>query len=397
MYVVILCLFAMAPSALFASAWKVTPKAKLQSVINSASDGDTLLLAAGTYSAKSTSFIDSLCGNCQEHKSPARASYGFRISGKSLVIVGVSAESVILKTNSGYGVLIEDSPDVSLRNLTVTGGRRDADENATDAGIVIRRSTVTIGGVVVRDNPRTDTSVVVGIGGIVGREGAEISISNCVFSNNSWDGLALYRGASATITDCLIENGRGVGIGVTWDATCIALRNTVTGYWKGIGSFGSAWLIARNNIVRHNLGWGIVASGNSYLEASNNVIYANGNCGVATWGAGSHGRFANNIIANNGWREQWVCPCVGVWNYGDWAKWDFSNNIVWNNKDGEYRDIWEQTDINGNLNVDPLFADTLRFLLAPNSPALDAGNSSISDPDGSQSDIGRFGGPSARR
>ncbi len=386
-----------AHTTLLAATIHVTPAQGLQTAINSASNNDTLLLSAGNYSARNHPFIDSLCGNCQEHRTPVQASFGYRIRNKSLTIIGVSTTGVILKTYAGYGVLIDNTSSVSLQHLTITGGVRDADGNATDAGIVVRRSVVTINDVVIRDNPRTDTSVVVGIGGVIGREGAELEIRNCVISNNSWDGVALYRGATATIADCLIENGRGAGIGVTWDATCVALRNTVRGYWKGIGSFGSSWLVARNNIVRNNLGWGIVAAGESYLDASNNVVYSNGNCGVAAWGAGAHGRFVNNIIADNGWRDQWVCPCVGVWNYGDWAKWDFSNNIVWNNKDGEYRDIWDQTDIHGNLNVDPLFSDTLNLLLSPNSPGLNAGSEKISDPDGSNSDIGVSGGPASRR
>ncbi len=385
------------PSDTDARTWNVTPASGLQTAINAAADGDTLLLSAGTYASLTTSFVDSLCGNCEEHRTPARATYGYHIFGKTLALIGVAAERVTLKTNSGYGIFVVNAPEVLFQRLTVTGGKRDADVNATNAGIVVRNSTVSVRDVIIRDNLRADTSIVVGIAGIIGREGAELNIRNCIFSNNSWDGLALYRGASATITDCLIENGRGVGIGVTWDATCMALRNTVTGYWKGIGSFGASWLIARNNIVRNNLGWGIIASNESYLDATNNVVFSNGNCGVAAWGAGSHGRFANNIIVNNGWRDQWVCPCVGVWNYGDWAKWDFSNNIVWNNNDGDYRDIWDQTDINGNLNLDPLFSDTLRFKLAPNSPGLNAGSAKISDSDGSLSDIGRYGGPSARR
>jgi Right handed beta helix region len=386
----------LAPSAV-ARTWRVTPTIGLQTAINSAANADTLLLSAGTYVSRTNTFVDSLCGNCEEHQTPVRATYGFRIRRKSLTVVGESAATVVLRTNSGYGVFIDEAPNVSLQRLTVTGGKRDADGNATDAGIVVRRSVVSIRNVVVRDNARTDTSVVVGICGIVGREGAELDIRNSVLSNNSWDGVALYRGSAAVISDCIIENGRGAGIGVTWDATCVALRNTVSGYWKGIGSFGSAWLMARNNLVRSNLGWGIVAAGESYLDATNNVIYANGNCGVAAWGSGSHGRFINNIISENGWREQWVCPCVGVWNFGDWAKWDFSHNIVWSNKDGEYRDIWDQTDFNGNLNLDPRFSDTLRFLLAPDSPGLNAGSAKISDLDGSTSDIGLSGGGSAQR
>ena len=100
-------------------------------------------------------------------------------------------------------------------------------------------------------------------------------------------------------------------------------------------------MIARNNLVHDNLGWGMIATGQAYMDMVNNVVYHNGNCGIAPWSTESRGRIVNNIIVENGWREQWVCPCVGVWNSGDWAKWEFRNNIVFNNVAGEYEDIWD--------------------------------------------------------
>jgi hypothetical protein len=367
----------------------------LQAIIDYASNGDTILIGAKTLEARPTRFIDSLCGNCEDSRTPVNATYGFLVKGKGLVFVGAGRQETELRTNAGYGIFFVDSHGSVLENLTVTGGRRDPDGRATDAGIVVRRSTVLIQNVDVRDNEHRIDSVVVGICGIVGREGAEINILNCNIVNNGWDGMALYRGASANISDCVIKDGRGAGIGVTWDATCVAYRNKISGYWKGIGSFGTSILVARNNLVRDCLGWGIIATGESCLDAANNVVYHNGNCGVAPWSTTARGRIINNIIAGNGWRDQWVCPCVGVWNYGDWAKWDFSHNIVWNNKAGEYQDIWDQTGINGNLSIDPMFVGDGDFSLQQGSPALHAGDSLIFNTDGTTSHIGLTGGPQA--
>lgn len=376
------------------SAKKLTVErgSNLQAVIDHASSGDTLLLGAKTFNATPTQFVDSLCGNCEDPLTNIQASYGFIIKDKALTIVGTDREKTRLVTNAGYGLFIVNSPGSIIRNLTITGGRRDADEWATDAGIVIRWSSVCIEDVDIRDNTHRDLTVV-GIGGVIGREGSEIRIVNCSIINSGWDGVALYRGASATVTDCLIKDGRGAGIGVTWDATCVAYRNEVTGFWKGIGSFGSSTLIARNNYVHNNLGWGMVGTGQSYLEAINNVIYHNGNCGIAPWSTEARGRIINNIITENGWREQWVCPCVGVWNYGDWAKWEFGHNIVWGNKDGEYQDIWDQSDIHGNLCVDPKLVGESGLSLAKDSPAWNTGDSLIYNIDGSRSHIGLSGGP----
>jgi len=371
----------------------------LQAVIDHASDGDTLRLGAKTFEARPTRFVESLCGNCPDPQTEVSASYGFIIKDKGLVMVGVDRRLTKLVTNAGYGLYLENADGTVIRNLTITGGVRTDDGNATDAGIVVRRSRVTIEQVDIRDNVdrSTDSTVVVGIGGIFGREGAEMTIRNCNIINGGWDGIALYRGATAYISDCLIKDGRGAGIGVTWDAYCVAYRNEVTGFWKGIGSFGTSTVIAANNLVHDNLGWGMVGTGQSTLEATNNVIHHNGNCGVAPWSTESHGRFVNNIITQNGWRDQWVCPCVGVWNYGDWAKWVFRNNIVWGNEAGEYEAIWDQTDMNGNLSVDPMFVGENDFHLSPESPALYTGDSTIFNLDGSRSNIGLYGGPRAPR
>lgn len=383
----------------------------LQQAIDQSANGDTLVLGAGDFEANRQSFDDPLCGNCLNPRTTVLASYGIIVKDKSLMLIGADREKSRIVTNGGYGLYFENSPASEIHRITITGGIRDDDGNATDAAIVVRSSRVVIADCDIRDNTdrSDDSTVVVGIGGIFGREGAELVIRGCRIENNGWDGIALYRGASAIVTDCLIKDGRGAGIGVTWDATCVAYRNEITGFWKGIGSFGTSSVIARNNLVHDCLGWGMVATGQSTMEATNNVIHHNGNCGFAPWSTDARGRFINNIVTENGWRDQWVCPCVGVWNYGDWGEWVFRNNIVWNNRDGEYEAIWDQAGLNGNLNVDPGFvgigknaADSLSkselhsYFLTNDSPARHGGDSTIYNRDGTISDIGLTGGPSAR-
>jgi parallel beta-helix repeat protein len=388
-----ICLLAAA--GLQAATLTVERGSDLQSVIDYASDGDTLLLGAKDFAADFTLMGESLCGNCQEARTDVQASYGFIIKDKSLVLIGRDREKTRLITNAGYGFYIENSPNTILTNMTITGGRRDPDGKATDAGVVVRRSRVSLIDVDVRDNDHRVDSIVVGIAGVVGREGAELEINGCRIINNSWDGIALYRGASAKVTDCHIEGGRGVGIGVTWDATCVVYRNEVVDYWKGIGAFGSSWVIVRNNLVRDCLGWGIIATGQSFMDIANNVVHHNGNCGIAPWSTESWGRIVNNIVAENGWRDHWVCPCVGIWNYGDWAKWRFSHNIVWGNESGEYEGIWDQKGLNGNMSADPMFVGDGDYHVQPDSPALNAGDTLIYNPDGTRSHIGIYGGPQA--
>jgi len=376
---------------------KDEPFRDLQYAFDQAKDEDTIFIFPGTYEAKPEEYIEELCGNCQEHKTRVTATRGFIIQNKGLNIIGSGKDTTILVTKAGYGVLFEHSRNSFITELKITGGKRDPDGNATDAGIVTKFSTVTIKDLEISDNTHRLDGVVVGIGGIFGRENSEIDILNSRIQNNGWDGVALYRGATAYIADNVICDGRGAGIGITWDAVATVYRNEISGYWKGIGTFGNSRAVVRNNLVHENLGWGIIATGTSFMDASNNVITRNGNCGFAVWCAECNGVCTNNIVSENGWRKEWVCPCVGVWATDINPNFPITYNDVWNNNAGNYKDMPDQTEQNGNLSVDPLFESQTDFHLKPGSPLIDKGNPLLTDPDGSISDPGLYGGPNARR
>lgn len=368
----------------------------LQAAIDAAKPGDTLRLAAGTYTATPVTFLDTLCGNCQEHKTKHQASYGFHVKDKPLWIVGAGMDKTTLVTKAGYGVFFDNCPDAGIMNLAITGGNRDTSGLATDAGVVVRDSRATVQNCLIRDNTQYPESLIVGIGGVMGREGAELYIIGNRIINNTWDGVALYRGATAVIADNVIQQGRGVGVGITWDATATVVRNQISQFWKGIGSFGATRVICRNNIVFHCLGWGIIATGTSYMDCANNIIFRNGNCGFGLWGPDAHGRMTNNVIVLNGWRDQWVCPRVGVWNYGHPLLFPMSYNVLWDNVEGDWRDMPDYTGEYSNVHLDPLW-DTLTFVPQAGSPLIDNGNPELTDPDGTRSDIGIYGGPQAFR
>jgi hypothetical protein len=369
------------------------PSSPLQDRIDAASDGDTIRIPAGIYEAAPDSFVDPLCGNCIGHATTVGATTGFEIVGKRLVVIGAGPTETTLVTHAGYGIYIEDAGGTEIRDLAVAGGRRDTDGNATDAAIVVRGSDVRLENLHLRDNNDRAADVIVGIAGVAGREGAEIEIRGCRIANNGWDGVCLYRGAAALICDNVIEKGRGAGVGITWDATAMVLRNRVSGYWKGIGTFGSSRAIVRNNAVFDNLGWGVIATGDSYLEASNNVIVRNGNCGFAVWSDECHGIAVNNVIADNGWRREWVCPRVGVWHNGRQEDFPIVFNDLPGNVLGAWRSELAESAPAANFEVDPLFRGAEDFRLLPGSPLIDAGDTTRTDIDGTRSDIGLTGGP----
>ncbi len=374
----------------------LTPYLDLQYAIDQAQDGDTLRLNPGIYSARPEPFSEALCGNALEHKTAVEASRGFLIQDKRLHILGLSAEETTLITNAGYGILFLNSRGSVIENLAVTGGKRDPDGNATDAAIVAKFSTITVRNLHIRDNTDRIDTVVVGIGGIFGREDSELTLINNRITNNGWDGIALYRGATAYITDNLIKEGRGAGIGITWDATAVVMRNEISGYWKGIGTFGASRAVVTNNLVKDCLGWGIIATGDSYLDAVNNNVIHIGNCGLAIWSESCRGRFVNNIIIDNGWRDQWVAPQVGLWNNGNPSNFVIANNNVWNNSAGNYGDMDDLTGSDGNISANPGFTADGDYHLTETSPCIDSGSPLISEGDGSVSDMGMYGGPNAR-
>src|SRR5204863_8070045 len=122
---------------------------------------------------------------------------------------------------------------------------------ATDAAVVAARSAVVVERCRIEDNlgdPAVVARTLAGIAGIAGRERSELMVRDSEIVHNSWDGVALYRGARATVWGCRIDGidpgrggagggGRGFGIGATWNARAIVRGNLVTRYGKGIGAF----------------------------------------------------------------------------------------------------------------------------------------------------------------
>ncbi|MGH7477638.1 MAG: right-handed parallel beta-helix repeat-containing protein, partial [Longimicrobiales bacterium] len=287
----------------------------------------TLRLAPGQYYLEPAPYTDPSCGNCEDPAETVPATLGLRVSGTGIRVAGAHRDSVIIHTRAGYGILFEDCDDCALERATVTGGVRDADGRATDAGVVVRRSTLALSDCAVRDNigdSATVAGVVVGIAGIAVREAGQLSVSRCQIVRNSWDGIALYRGARATIRDNLIDGvdkasgalvggGRGVGIGMTWDARAVVERNLVRRYWKGIGAFVEVDATIRENIVEDILTWGITLwgpdGGTPAARIERNIVFLTGACGVMlarpTGGEHQPGTLIDNVIMRTGQNERY--------------------------------------------------------------------------------------------
>ena len=324
-------LFVITPLVLLAEVQKkqVTSVIGLQAVLSGKVDSLEIYLQPGDYYLSPTSITDSTCGNCEEPNQFVPATAGLEISGSYVKITGPEDRSAVIHTNAGYGIYFNHCKRGIIENLSVTGGIRDPDGNATDAAIVVKNSAVTIRNNHIYGNIGDSAIVVkniVGVMGICGRENSDLTITDNEIIGNSWDGIALYRDATATIIGNLIDGvdkasskvaggGRGVAVGITWNARATIDGNLVKRYWKGIGIFVDANVTARNNIIEDILTWGIAywdaERGKPVGIIENNIIYSTGACGVSitrSQPGPNPGHLIGNVIVRTAQNPKYDAP-----------------------------------------------------------------------------------------
>lgn len=302
---------------------------ELQNVFSKPVHSIEVHLRPGEYHLKPTSAVDSTCGNCENPNTAVPVTVGLTISGSGARIVGPGDRSAVVYTNAGYGFFFLNCEKCSVENLTITGGQRDTNGQATDAAIVVKNSSVMIRNNRIGDNIGDSAIVaktIVGIMGVAGREGAKMTINENHLLRNSWDGIALYRGAEATIENNVVDGidkatgqnvggGRGVGIGITWNGRATIHGNLVRRYWKGIGLFVDAQGVVEDNIVEDIVTWGIALwdadRGKPVGKIQNNVMYNTGACGASITRSsheGEPGYFRGNILVQTAQNPKYDAP-----------------------------------------------------------------------------------------
>lgn len=363
--ILVLALFLFASG--FQAAIKNVPSqySTIQSAINAAVNGDTVLVAPGTYNEN----------------------INFR--GKNIVVTGTYYQfgdpSLINSTIINGGspvhpdtvscVIIsnhEDSTTV-LQGFTITNGKGTLwdDEHATGnryregGGILIQYSSPIIQNNIIRNNEAINNSGAAGAGG----GGIRMGDSNPKILNNI---IMLNKGLY------------GPGLVLNYSGGTfknnIIIQNTGGSTYSGGGAFwinGTApntqRLIENNTILNNtsslNNGTGGILVSGSNIIARNNIIRGN------TSGNNTQ------ILVSGG-----------------------SASVTYNNIQYGYVGA-------GNINLDPLFADS-NYILQPGSPCVDKGDSSIIYNDlpdqgnpsnarypsrgGVRNDIGAYGGPLAK-
>ena len=308
---------------------EVSSAAELQELLAEAVDSVDIFLATGHYHLTPREIVDSTCGNCPDPEQEVPATAGLVISGNYVRLFGPEGRWAVIHTHAGYGLYFDHCREGIVENLFITDGIRDPDPNATDAAIVVKNSTVTIRGNRIHGNIGDSTLVadhIVGIMGICGRENSRLTIEDNEIRRNSWDGIALYRGAEAVISGNLIDGvdqavaaeaggGRGVAIGVTWDAQATVEHNLLRRYWKGLGIFVDARVTARNNVIEKMLTWGLALwdadAGAPAGFIEDNVIYQTGACGMTITRSRpgpDPGRLTGNVIVETAQNPRYDDP-----------------------------------------------------------------------------------------
>jgi hypothetical protein len=353
----------------------------IQSAINVANNGDTILVAPGTY-------VENI-----------------NFNGKAITVTssGGPAVTIIDGNHNGTVVTFNHSETAAsvLSGLTIRNGYLDG---GSGAGIAITSASPTI-----KSNVVTSNHAAVGLGIFV--NGGSPLIQNNTISNNDQmnagdggsggGGILIYGGSSGlvqiignTITNNNMQSGgQGGGISVAGGGALLQ-GNLISGniaYNEGGGItaynvFAPLTIVQNvvvNNIALTGEGGGInlsLPSSSAAVFVTNNTIanntgYAN-TSGVYTTGFAQPATLANNIIvAPTG---QNPVTCDGTYST---VSPTFSHNDAYSigsNSSGFFG--FCVADSSGNFSVDPLFLSAANndFHVSSSSPTVDAGDNSAS-------------------
>jgi outer membrane protein OmpA-like peptidoglycan-associated protein len=322
---------------------------------------------------------------------------------KAIQLVAVDGPDNTTIDASGFGSAVTidlvTSGQAVLEGFTITG--------AADGGIAVVNSQAALTNLRIVGNVSGG-----GGGGVYVGDNVGLSISSCDFEGNQsagGGGLRINNGA-ANNSSVTVDNSRFVG-------------NTAD-FGGGVGQSGGI-LVMSNVLLADNVatslgGGGVRSTGPASFEGTNvaaigNVADYGGGFLVEDWSGGYSFQLTNaTITANEGGSAG-----GGLYVSSDFSAAQLTNVSVTENDEygvqadnvepillncnvadngvADYDGMADPTGFDGNIQVTPGFMDVAAWdvHLDPVSLLVDAGEPSISDPDGSASDIGAYGGPGA--
>lgn len=201
---------------------------------------------------------------------------------------------------------------------------------------------------------------------------------NAVLDNNNV-GDAIHIGGNSSnvvVQSFTVKNSKLNGIAVAQTAQATIQNNLIydNSQHNNPQAFGGIYVqeeseaSIKNNVIYNNSYSGIYVDPQAHVTATNNVLASNNKDQQGQGGYGVKTE-VNNFVSryNLFWANEGVC----------------ASNLLWCTAEGSIND------------QDPKFVTSTDFHLQPDSPAKNAGDPDILDPDGSRSDMGAYGGPGA--
>lgn len=321
----------------------------IQAGIDAAADGDTVLVAAGVYTEN------------------------IRFNGK---------EAVLKSADGSATTIIEPlDPMVSIVSFIDGEGRGAVIEGFGLTGTVNAPAvTCNNSSPIIRTCEIMNCRAQFSAGAIRSTYGSPWVMENIIHTN-SLEEYAVQIIApgvdSVVIKDNVAHNNVGGAVLVSNSTVPVyVMANVIFDNDGGIAVSGSGTggQISRNVVFRNLMMSGIALDGMDGVEVSNNTSYGNDTGIVVGWTQGPT-LGGNNIIANN--------TSLGLYD----VELRLTHNLVWGN--GTSFDDPPHPP-NNFIAADPVFADPGAgdFSLSCESPAIDAGDPGMTDPDGSIADMG---------
>ncbi len=378
--------------------------ASIQEAIAVASDGDTVLVAPGTYLESEISLLGrALVLKGHDASDPATV---------RSTVIDAQRGGVVLRAVTGEG------PDTRIEGLTLTGGLGNG------AGMYCAATSPTIDRCLILDNASTGGGW--NYGGGIHCAGGAATIEGCYLVGNTadWGGaLRISEGAKVEVRDCVFMNNSvvfdGAGVDVFESEATIEgsfFLNNHSGYGGAIYWAKSPRGTIRNcRFESNDANWG----GGIYISVSAPLIESClfiGN--YANWGGAVHVFNSSPEIRYCTMTENRARDAGGaIYAWGTSSDVSVIGSILWNDQPREirvrlgnhvrcsYSDIQRGRSGEGNIDSDPRFIDyqSWTHLLAPGSPCIDAGPPAEQDgiawppfyPNGALADMGAYGGPGA--
>ena len=314
----------------------------IQAGIDAASNGDTVLVADGTYKGTGNKDLD--------------------FKGKAITVQSENGANncIIDCENSGRGFYFHsgEGSNSVVSGFTVTNGgpSYEGSGNGAGGGIYCSSSSPTIANCIINGNVAASYNFKPGSGGGIYCSSSSPTITNCTISNNS-----------ASIGK-LTSSGAGGGICCSFSSPTImncTISNNTASRGAGIYCYSSSPTIT-NSIINGNVVHGSYSGaggGISCYSSSPTIMNCTINSNTASGAYEPHQ--GGGIYSNSSFPT--VTNCI---------LWDNTPDQIYGSAGATYSDIKDGYSGLGNIDSNPLFVSSGVYELSANSPCINSGTSS---------------------